>query len=40
MADCKGLLIIVDGLGDRSCPALGGQTPLEAASTPQLDRLA
>jgi len=40
MADHKGLLIIVDGLGDRSCPELGGQTPLEAASTPQLDRLA
>ncbi|MDJ0740033.1 MAG: alkaline phosphatase family protein [Gammaproteobacteria bacterium] len=40
MADSKGLLIIVDGLGDRSCPELGGQTPLEAASTPRLDRLA
>lgn len=38
--DCKGLLIILDGLGDRGSPALHGQTPLEAASTPTLDRLA
>ena len=38
--DCKGLMIILDGLGDRSCPALQGLTPLEAASTPNLDRLA
>ncbi len=38
--DCKGLLIILDGLGDRSSPALQGLTPLEAATTPNLDRLA
>jgi 2,3-bisphosphoglycerate-independent phosphoglycerate mutase len=38
--DCKGLLIIIDGLGDRSCPVLQGQTPLEAAHTENLDRLA
>lgn len=38
--DYKGLLIILDGLGDRSCAALDGRTPLEAASTPNLDRLA
>lgn len=38
--DCKGLLIILDGLGDRSCPKLEGLTPLEAASTPNLDWLA
>ena len=38
--NCKGLLIILDGLGDRSCPALQGLTPLEAAATPNLDRLA
>jgi len=36
----KGLLIILDGVGDRRCPPLGGRTPLEAASTPVLDRLA
>jgi 2,3-bisphosphoglycerate-independent phosphoglycerate mutase len=36
----KGLMIVLDGLGDRCCPALGGVTPLEAADTPMLDRLA
>lgn len=35
----KGLTVILDGLGDRSCAALGGVTPLEAAHTPHLDRL-
>jgi len=34
------LLLIADGLGDRYCPELGGRTPLEAANTPTLDRLA
>lgn len=36
----KGILIILDGLGDRPVPALGGQTPLEAAATPHLDAVA
>lgn len=36
----KGVLVILDGLGDRPAEALGGRTPLEAASTPCLDRLA
>ena len=36
----KGLMIILDGLGDRSCPELQGHTPLEAAATPNLNRLA
>jgi len=36
----KGLMIILDGLGDHSCAELQGQTPLEAASTPNFDRLA
>lgn len=36
----KGLVIILDGLGDRPCAVLGGATPLEAADTPNLDRLA
>jgi len=36
----RGLLLIGDGLGDRPCPELEGQTPLEAANTPTLDRLA
>ncbi|MDI6891737.1 MAG: alkaline phosphatase family protein [Actinomycetota bacterium] len=34
------LLIILDGLGDRPAPELGGKTPLEAACTPNLDSLA
>lgn len=34
------LFIILDGLADRPQAALGGKTPLEAASTPHLDRLA
>jgi len=35
----KGLMIILDGLGDRPCKLLGGATPLEAAHTPHLDKL-
>ena len=34
------LLIIFDGLADRPAPELDGRTPLEAAHTPHLDRLA
>jgi len=34
------LLCVLDGLGDLPIPELGGRTPLEAASTPNLDRLA
>ena len=36
----KCVLIIVDGLGDLPIPGLGGLTPLEAAHTPVLNRLA
>ena len=36
----KLLYIILDGLGDRPIEALGNKTPLEAASTAQMDRLA
>ena len=39
MAD-KCLLLLLDGLGDRSHPELGGRTPLQAARTPNLDRIA
>jgi 2,3-bisphosphoglycerate-independent phosphoglycerate mutase len=39
-ADLHALLLIADGLGDRRVPELDGRTPLEAASTPNLDRLA
>lgn len=34
------IYVILDGLGDDPIPALGGKTPLEAAKTPNLDRLA
>ena len=34
------LLVVIDGLADRSIRALGGRTPLQAATTPTLDRLA
>ncbi len=36
----KILYIVLDGLGDRPTPSLGGMTPLEAAATPQMDALA
>ena len=35
----RGIVIILDGLGDRPSSELGGRTPLEAAHTPNLDRL-
>ncbi len=34
------LLLIIDGVADRPVRALGGRTPLQAAHTPNLDRLA
>lgn len=34
------VLVLLDGLGDRAQPELGGRTPLEAAHTPVLDELA
>ena len=36
----KALLIILDGMADRSQAALGWKTPLQAAETPNLDSLA
>lgn len=36
----KVLLIILDGLADRQAEELGGKTPLQAAQTPNLDKLA
>ena len=34
------ILILLDGLGDRSSEILGGKTPLEYSETPNLDKLA
>ena len=36
----KILLLVLDGIADRPCPELGNRTPLQAALTPVLDRLA
>lgn len=35
----KVILAVADGVGDRPCEILGGKTPLEFASTPNLDKL-
>jgi len=35
----KTLLVILDGLGDRPVKSLGGKTPLEAACTPNMDKM-
>ena len=40
MQTSKGVMIILDGLGDRPSTILNGQTPLEAAYTPNFDRMA
>ncbi|MFN2389041.1 MAG: alkaline phosphatase family protein [Actinomycetota bacterium] len=40
MSDKRILYVILDGLGDDPLAPLGGRTPLEAAHTPHLDRLA
>ncbi|NLZ29366.1 MAG: phosphoglycerate mutase, partial [Methanomicrobiales archaeon] len=36
----KVLFLVLDGISDRPCGELNGQTPLSAAETPVLDRLA
>ncbi len=36
----KYIIIIGDGMGDLPIPELGGKTPLEAAATPHIDRIA
>ena len=40
MKQRKGLLIILDGIGDRPIKDFGGKTPLEYAETPNMDKLA
>ena len=36
----KYLILHADGMADIPCSELGGQTPLQAAATPNLDRIA
>ena len=36
----KYMILHADGMADIPCSELGGQTPLEAAATPHLDRIA
>ena len=36
----KGIILIMDGLGDRSIKELNGQTPLQVAKTPNMDQIA
>ncbi len=36
----KGIIMIIDGMADRPLGELGGKTPLEAARTPNMDRMA
>ncbi|WP_321423511.1 2,3-bisphosphoglycerate-independent phosphoglycerate mutase [uncultured Methanobacterium sp.] len=36
----KGIIMIIDGMADRPLGELGGKTPLEAAQTPNMDRMA
>jgi 2,3-bisphosphoglycerate-independent phosphoglycerate mutase len=40
MIRMKGILMIIDGMADRPLKELGGKTPLEAAQTPNMDRMA
>lgn len=35
----EGILVILDGLGDRACKELGDKTPLESANKPNLDKI-
>ena len=39
-SNARAVLLIGDGMGDRPVASLGGRTPLDAADTPNLDRLA
>ncbi|OWT33316.1 phosphoglycerate mutase [Methanobrevibacter sp. 87.7] len=36
----KGLILVMDGMGDRPLKELNNQTPLQAANTPNMDRMA
>ena len=36
----KGIVLIMDGMGDRPIKELNNQTPLQAANTPNMDKMA
>ncbi|MDR2829885.1 MAG: 2,3-bisphosphoglycerate-independent phosphoglycerate mutase [Methanobrevibacter sp.] len=36
----KGMILVIDGLGDRPVQKLGNKTPLQKANTPNLDKIA
>ncbi|MDR2623680.1 MAG: 2,3-bisphosphoglycerate-independent phosphoglycerate mutase [Methanobrevibacter sp.] len=36
----KGMILVIDGLGDRPVEELGNKTPLQKANTPNLDKMA
>lgn len=36
----KAIIVVIDGMADRPAAGLGGKTPLEAARTPAMDKLA
>ncbi|MCG6877723.1 MAG: phosphoglycerate mutase, partial [Deltaproteobacteria bacterium] len=38
--EMKYIMLVGDGMGDYPLPELGGKTPLEAANTPNMDRIA
>lgn len=40
LRDMKGILVVLDGMGDLPCKQLDGKTPLESANTPNMDFLA
>ena len=35
----KGIIFVIDGMGDRPMKELGGKTPLESARTPSMDKM-
>ncbi|MDD2643750.1 MAG: phosphoglycerate mutase, partial [Methanobacteriaceae archaeon] len=36
----KGIILVMDGMGDRPLKELDNQTPLQAANTPNMDKMA
>ena len=36
----KGIILVMDGMGDRPLKEIGNQTPLQAAKTPNMDKMA